>query len=419
MEGMVRGIGALQASAMENLWNMPRSQMLEGGSGIGGNMAMLEPGAGMGGGGNAMLQSDFGPFGQSFAGAMLQPDMSLNRDSSGMTALSDLQSLKASVNAEANWHDMSKAKAAQASYARANEEQLIKAGRPAQAGDPTTSPSSSTGGGVYAGAFPHADMVRGYIPDDLKDDPELMRIIAAGSHAESKWDVNSKQPGGGGRGLFQFDVNGGMGTGIPEHQLLGEAGARYQASKIVPMYADWYRKRAQSGLTDPAQVASWVAAMAEKPFEYKDPNSKARQSYISSYNQVNRTPGPTAQPTGQGDWVSIAKGQLGKAYVWGGVDERGFDCSGFAGWVLGKMGKQAPGRTTMDMFPRTQAIAPAEARPGDLVFYNMTSNDPTVQHVAVYLGDGKIIQSGGTQRNVNIADATQRVGSTPIFRRVA
>ena len=124
MEGMVRGIGELQATAMENLWNAPQSGMLSPGSGIGGGGAMLEPGAGISGGGGDMLEPGFGPFGRSFAGEMLSPDMSFNRDSSGMTAMADLQSLKSHVSAEADRYDAGKVKAAQESLKRANQLQV-------------------------------------------------------------------------------------------------------------------------------------------------------------------------------------------------------------------------------------------------------------------------------------------------------
>jgi cell wall-associated NlpC family hydrolase len=401
-EDMVRNIGQIQANAMFNLY-----------PGAGGG-AMFEPGAGMSSP-SSMLNPDLGPFGQAFS-SMLQPDLSLNRDSAGMTAMGDLQSLKGKVEQEANLYDATKRRLQQAAFDKANAAQAAKSGMPAQARD--------TGGSVYDGAFPHAAMIQGYLPEDLKNDPEIMRIIAAGSHAESGWDVNRVQngynmgSGKGARGLFQFDM-GGMGKPYlgNEQALLGEEGAKLQASQIVPKYVEAYRNRAQSGLTDKAQVASWVAAQAERPQGYDDQNSTARRNYVTSYNTVNSSPGPTAQPTGQGDWLQTAQGFLGKAYVWGGRDPNtGFDCSGFASYVNQQRGLKLSG-TTMTMFPQTDAITAQQAQPGDLVFYNMDSADPHLQHVAVYIGNGQIIQSGGTSRSVNIASVNQPVGSAPIFRR--
>jgi hypothetical protein len=39
-----------------------------------------------------------------------------------------------------------------------------------------------------------------------------------------------------------------------------------------------------------------------------------------------------------------------------------------------------------------------------VVFYNMNSGDPHMQHMALYVGNGKIIEAGGTGSNVNISD---------------
>jgi len=47
----------------------------------------------------------------------------------------------------------------------------------------------------------------------------------------------------------------------------------------------------------------------------------------------------------------------------------------------------------------------------------MNNPDPHVQHMALYIGDGQIIQAGGTNRNVNVA-SVNAVG-TPEFRRAA
>jgi hypothetical protein len=291
-EELARNIGQLQANAMSNMWEIPTGRMLEPGSGMGGGSDMLE----------------LGPFGQSFAGPMLEQDWTGNPDSSGQTAMNDLFDLRSSVEREANRYDAMRMANVQRAFARGDQAQMAKT-RSTPQQDPAgfgTVENQRAGGGVYAGAFPHAEMIKGYIPEDLREDPELMRIIAAGAHAESGWDVNRIQngfklgSGQGARGLFQFDM-GGMGAPYKgrEHELLGEAGARLQASKIVPLYADWYRKRAQSGLTDPAAIASWVAAQAERPYQYDNPNSAARQHYASSYKQLGQSPqAPAASGSG-------------------------------------------------------------------------------------------------------------------------
>lgn len=133
------------------------------------------------------------------------------------------------------------------------------------------------------------------------------------------------------------------------------------------------------------------------------------------------------------DWLGLAKDQLNKPYIWGSgsgaggrgsgdIDPqtglpKGFDCSGYVSWVLKEgLGVDLPAFTG-SAYDKTKAISADQARPGDVVFYNMDQGDPHVQHMALYIGNGQIIQAGGTARNVNIA-SVNAVG-TPEFRRAA
>jgi len=130
---------------------------------------------------------------------------------------------------------------------------------------------------------------------------------------------------------------------------------------------------------------------------------------------TQQTPGPTSQPTAEGDWVSRANSQLGRAYVWGGKDpQTGFDCSGFVGWVLGT----GTPESTLTLWAKGQSITSDQLQPGDLVFYNMDSSDMSVQHVAVYQGNGQVVQSGGTSRSINQASINQPIGAISGYRRL-
>lgn len=265
-EGMARNIGQIQLKAMNNLWTAP---------GVDAQMSDYN-----GGGVSPML---LGPYGQALAGQAGLDTQDKAPDPGEYMAMRDLNDLKNSTANAAASFEASKRQAVM----KMQQETAAKIAEKNKAANPTTAPASSTGGGVYAGAFPYAEMVKGYLPEEFKNDPEIMKIIAAGSHAESGWDPKKVQPNGGGRGLFQFDINGGMGTGLSEAQLFDP---NFQASRIVPKYVDAYRNRAQSGLNDPAQIASWVAAQAERPFDYQNQNSQARKNYVASYQQLGQTP---------------------------------------------------------------------------------------------------------------------------------
>jgi flagellum-specific peptidoglycan hydrolase FlgJ len=126
--------------------------------------------------------------------------------------------------------------------------------------------------------------------------------------------------------------------------------------------------------------------------------------------------GQTPQ-AGQADVLAKAQPFLGQKYVWGGKDPNtGFDCSGLAGYLT-----TGQPESTRTLYSKSSPISAGDAQPGDLVFYNMSgSTGPADEHVATYIGNGQIVQAGGTQHNVNVANANQfsAPGWQPEFRRV-
>lgn len=82
---------------------------------------------------------------------------------------------------------------------------------------------------------------------------------------------------------------------------------------------------------------------------------------------------------------------MGKPYVWGGTDPNvGADCSGFVQYVYNHFGITLP-RTAAQQAQVGVEITLAEAQPGDLIFY--ADDGVRVSHVAMYIGDGKIVHA--------------------------
>lgn len=86
---------------------------------------------------------------------------------------------------------------------------------------------------------------------------------------------------------------------------------------------------------------------------------------------------------------------VGTPYVWGGsTPETGFDCSGYVCWVYNQNGYDV-GRTTANgLWQKSQHISEAEAKPGDLVFFEGTYDTPGKSHVGIYLGNGMMVSAG-------------------------
>ncbi len=79
----------------------------------------------------------------------------------------------------------------------------------------------------------------------------------------------------------------------------------------------------------------------------------------------------------------------GRPYRYGGTTPRGFDCSGYTGYVYKKAGKKLP-RTSRAQYSATKHISRAAAKPGDLVFFK---SGGSVYHVGIYAGGNTLWHS--------------------------
>ncbi|MDA8372096.1 MAG: C40 family peptidase [Nocardiopsaceae bacterium] len=106
------------------------------------------------------------------------------------------------------------------------------------------------------------------------------------------------------------------------------------------------------------------------------------------------------------DMIAAAESQIGVPYVWGGesLAEGGYDCSGLVQWAFAQTGVSVP-RVTHDQWYAGERVDYADARRGDLIFWR---SDPTapdyISHVAIYLGDGKMLEAPRTGLDVRVTD---------------
>lgn len=104
--------------------------------------------------------------------------------------------------------------------------------------------------------------------------------------------------------------------------------------------------------------------------------------------------------------IHEAEKYLGFPYVWGGASpSTSFDCSGFVCWVINHCGNGwNVGRQTAEGLRGCCAyVSPAEARPGDLIFFEGTYNTPGASHVGIYVGDNMMIHCGEPIQYTNIS----------------
>lgn len=136
----------------------------------------------------------------------------------------------------------------------------------------------------------------------------------------------------------------------------------------VPAQPDSAGSVRQSRATPPA-------ASAQRPGGQADETSTDKPT----------KPAKPAEPV-PGAAVAYAEKQLGKPYVWGGTGPRGYDCSGLVMRAWQAAGVTLP-RTTWDQIHAGSATTRDRLVPGDLVLSYGGG------HVALYIGDGKVIHA--------------------------
>ncbi|MGW1222560.1 NlpC/P60 family protein [Streptomyces californicus] len=108
-----------------------------------------------------------------------------------------------------------------------------------------------------------------------------------------------------------------------------------------------------------------------------------------------------------GDAVAYAIRQIGKPYVWGAEGPDSFDCSGLTSQAWSAAGRTIP-RTSQEQWKRLPRVPLSALRPGDLVVYF-----PKATHVALYIGDGLVVQAPrpGTKVKVSPLAANPLLGA--------
>ncbi|TXJ71106.1 hypothetical protein E2C11_34120 [Streptomyces lavendulae] len=106
--------------------------------------------------------------------------------------------------------------------------------------------------------------------------------------------------------------------------------------------------------------------------------------------------------------VRFALKQVGKPYVWGAQGPSSYDCSGLTSQAWQHAGTPIP-RTSQEQWRHLRHIPLRRLRPGDLVIYF-----PDATHVAIYAGDGKVVQAPRPGSTIKISP----LASNPVLGAV-
>jgi cell wall-associated NlpC family hydrolase len=138
-------------------------------------------------------------------------------------------------------------------------------------------------------------------------------------------------------------------------------------------------------VTTATQTAPAKPALTKKQIKAK----KQREKRKRQKQRANRQ---------RASLVRIGLNQLGNQYVAGASGPNAFDCSGFTQFVYKKAtGKYLPHYSGAQM-NRAKRVSKRHLKPGDLMFYGPGGS----QHVAMYIGKGKMVHATNPRTDVRI-----------------
>jgi cell wall-associated NlpC family hydrolase len=166
--------------------------------------------------------------------------------------------------------------------------------------------------------------------------------------------------------------------------------------------------------TQPPVASSWATAAASAGLTEAAAPSPGAQASLGALG-LDGPQGSTPASSAGAAVVAKAQEYLGVPYLWGGTDpSKGLDCSGFTQLVYKSQGIDLP-RVSSQQATAGRAVGSlADAVPGDLLFFDYSPSRPGIDHVGIYVGDGKMIAAPQPGDTVKV----QSVGQPSVIRRV-
>lgn len=152
--------------------------------------------------------------------------------------------------------------------------------------------------------------------------------------------------------------------------------------------------------------ASTLAKKYAKTIKQQNQFIKTEEARLAAENEQSTggltggsNPGYSTSVSGQ-DVVNYASQFVGNPYVYGGSSlTNGCDCSYFTMACFGHFGISLP-RTSYAQRSSGQAVSYANAKVGDIICY--------AGHVAIYMGNGKIVHAANKNSGICYGEATYR-----------
>ena len=172
------------------------------------------------------------------------------------------------------------------------------------------------------------------------------------------------------------------------------------ALQAVQAKQDAFKKQLQTNLDNAEKVLDKLSAADRKRIE--EENAKETEKAVSERptrgGDRESKDLPNVPASGRAAIaVNAALSQLGDPYVWGADGPSSYDCSGLMMYAWGKAGVSLS-HSSKAQTGEGRPVSKSDLMPGDLIFYYSP-----VSHVAMYLGNGRIVHAPRPGKSVEIA----------------
>ena len=179
---------------------------------------------------------------------------------------------------------------------------------------------------------------------------------------------------------------------------MAEIQAQFAPPTHVVNSASWRATAAAAGLTESPSVTAAAGTWSADP-----------TAAMAVYQ------GGADSTSSERSVIAKAREYLGVPYLWGGTDPaKGLDCSGFTQLVYRSQGVELPRVSSQQATAGKPVASLDEARAGDLLFFDYSPDRPGIDHVGIYVGDGKMVAAPQPGDVVKL----QSAGEPTVIRRV-
>lgn len=155
-----------------------------------------------------------------------------------------------------------------------------------------------------------------------------------------------------------------------------------------------------------SRYAVYMATLGNRPDLFTDSEYIGR--YINGEYADYDIPPEALEDEQFAAMIAEAEKYLGYPYVWGGSSPAtSFDCSGFVSWVINNcgVGWNVGRLSASGLLGICTRVSPANAKPGDLIFFQGTYDTPGASHVGIYVGNSIMLHCGDPIQYTSISSS--------------